>query len=111
MGLKIEDENYASLRPSIIGPLGDPWAQMGLLSLESAELSIACAKTLLFKSRVSYRIFGWRGGLFVHQQVQDWGYSSPRKKLRFGLTIDFSISTDLGGGGGDPSFPPPCMKP
>ena len=70
-------------------------------------------------TRVSYRIFGLGGGnsLYINK-VRDCGHSSPRKKLRFGLTIDFSISNinilkllGGGGGGGNPSFPPPCMNP
>ena len=68
---------------------------------------------LRIHSRFSYRIFGLGvGELFVHQQSAGLGAFLPPKFvfLRFGLTIDFSISIInilklLGGG--NPSFPPP----
>ena len=61
----------------------------------------------------------WGGGggnsLYINK-VRDWGHSSPRIFfLRFGLTIDFSISNINilkllgGGGGGESQFPIPLL--
>ena len=58
-----------------------------------------------------FSAWGWGNSLYINK-VRDWVHSSPRNLfLRFGLTIDFSISLSNSWGGGNPSFPPPCMKP